>query len=64
MPSDTEFTVMECYNNMNPLVDVTEAIRGETYVTISVIWPLLHKLLNVHLKPATEDSRLVCTMKE
>ena len=65
MPSDTEFTVMECYKDvMKPLVDVTEAIGGGKYVTVSVIRPLLHKLLNVHLKPATEDSRLVCMMKE
>ena len=65
MPSDSEFSVMECYKDvMEPLVDVTKAIGGEKWVTISIIRPLLHKLLNVHLKPATADSRLVCMIKE
>ncbi len=65
MPSDAEFSVMECYKDvMKPLVDVTEAIGAEKWVTISIIRPLLHKLLNVHLKPAPADSRLVCMIKE
>ena len=65
MPSDAEFSAMECYKDvMKPLVDVTEAIGAEKWVTISIIRPLLHKLLNVHLKPATTDSRLVCMIKE
>ena len=65
MPSDAEFSVMECYKDMmKPLVDVTEAIGAEKWVTNSIIRPLLYKLLKVHLQPATTDSRLVCMIKE
>ena len=34
---------------LKPIVDITEAIGGEKLVTISMIKPLLHKLLSMHL---------------
>ena len=62
MPSDSEFGVMESYCKvMKPLVETTEAIGAEKWVTISYIRPLLHKLLMVYLMPEESDS---CTEKE
>ena len=43
MPSDTEFTTLELFVKvMKPLVDITEAIGAERWVTISVVRPLLY----------------------
>ena len=66
MPSDSEFSALECYRAiMKPLVDITEAIGAQKWVTISTIRPLLHKLLKIHLKLSPEsDSHLVKAMKE
>ena len=58
MPSDVEFSMMEDYVEiMKPLVDITEAIGAEKWVTISTVRPLLHKLLNVHLTSKPTDTR-------
>ena len=58
MPSDAEFTIMENYVQiMKPLVDITEAVGAEKWVTISTIRPLLHKLLNVILTSKPTDTR-------
>ena len=49
MPSDTEFAVMETYTQvMKLLVTITEAIGAQKWVTISTVYPLLHKLLKYH----------------
>ena len=66
MPSDSEFATIECYKDvMKPLVDITEAVGAEKWVTISTIRPLLHKLLNKHLKPSlASDSQMVTALKE
>ena len=66
MPSDAEFTTLELFIKvMKPLVDITEAIGAERWVTISVVRPLLHKLLEVYFKPEESDNitRLEKTMK-
>ena len=64
MPSDFELSVMECYKEVvKPIVDMTEAIRAEKWVTILIFLPFLLKLFTVHLKLATADSHLV-GMKE
>ena len=58
MPTDAEFTTMEDYVQiMKPLVDITEAIGAEKWVTISTIRPLLHKILNCIFKPNLTDTR-------
>ena len=49
---------------MKPLVEITEAIGAEKWVTISVIRPLIHKLLEGYFKLKSGDSRLERTMKE
>ena len=41
-----------------------EAIGAEKWVTISVIRPVIHKLLEVYFKPKPGDSKLERTMKE
>ena len=66
MPSDSEFATLESYRDiMKPLVDITEAIGAEKWVTVSTIRPILHKLLNVHLKLSPgRDSQVVRAMKE
>ena len=66
MPSDAEFTTLEYFIKvMKPLVNINEAIGAERWVTISVVCPLLHKLLEVYFKPEESDNitRLEKTMK-
>ena len=47
MPTDVEFANMELFVQiMNPIVEITEALGAQKYVTISMVRPLLHKLLN------------------
>ena len=51
MPRDSEFAVLEQFIEiMKPIVEITKAIGGEKWVTTSTIRPILHKLLEVHLK--------------
>ena len=65
MPSDSKFTTLELFVKvMKPLVEITEAIGAEKWVTISVIRPVIHKLLEVYFKSKSGDSRLETTMKE
>ena len=65
MPSDSEFDTME--NNyvivMKPLVEITEAIGAEQWVTISTLRPLLHKLPHVHLVDKSTDSKIESALK-
>ena len=43
MPTDAEFTTLELFVKVTkPLVDITEAIGAERWVTFSVVHPLLH----------------------
>ena len=60
MPTDTEFANMELFvKTLKPIVDITEALGARKYVTISMLRPLLYKLLNVTLKNCDSDCRLV-----
>jgi len=62
MPSDTELAAMSDYLSiMKPLVQITEGLGGEN---ITVVRPLLHKLLNVHQKSLPTDSNLQKSMKK
>ena len=64
MPTDTEFANMELFvETMKPIVDITEALGARKYVTISMLRPLLYKLLNRTLKNCDSDCRLVKMMK-
>jgi len=59
MPSDTELAAMSDYLSvMKPLVQITEGLGREKWVTITMVQPLLHKLINVHLKSLPTDSNL------
>jgi len=49
---------------MKPIVEITEAIRGEKWVTISTVRPLLHGLLDDHLLCSDQDSGLMKTMND
>ena len=64
MPTDTEFSNMELFvKTMKPIVEITEALGARKYVTISMLWPLLYKLLNKILVNCDSDCRLVNMMK-
>ena len=64
MPTDDEFTTLESYCKvMKPLVDITEAIGAEKWVTISTVRPLLYKLLNNYFTSSPGDSVLEKAMK-
>jgi len=41
---------------MKPIVDVTEGIGAQKWVTISAVRPILHKLLNVTLVEQDSDT--------
>ena len=59
MPSDSEFVILEGYiATMKSIVEITEAIGGEKWVTISTVRPLIHKLLEDYLKCKHLDSKL------
>ena len=65
MPTDAEFTTLESYCKvMKPLVDITEDIGGERWVTVSTVRPLLHKLLNNFFSSSSGDSELEKTTKK
>lgn len=64
MPSDSKFDTMEKYVIvMKPLVEITEAIGTEQWVTISTLRPLLHKLLHIHLVVNSADSKTESALK-
>ena len=63
-PTGSEFANMELFvKTMEPIVDITEALGAQKYVTISMLGPLLYKLLNRTLKNCDSDCRLVKMMK-
>ena len=65
MPSDHEFAAMSDFLTiMEPFVQITEALGGEEWITITMVRPLLHKLLNVHLNISPSESQLIKTMKK
>ena len=65
LPSDTEFAAMsDNLSVMKPIVKITEALGGEKWVTITMIRPLLQKLLNVDLRGSSTDTNLQKSMKK
>ena len=64
MPSDSKFIILEEFiATMKPIVEITEAIGREKWVTISTVRPLLHKLLEDYLNCKPLDSKLKKDMK-
>ena len=63
MPSNSEFDTMENVIVMKPLLEITEAIDAEQWVTISTLRPLLDKLLHVHLVGKSTDSKIESALK-
>lgn len=60
MPEGSEWKIIdELVNVLTPFNLATETLSGEKYPTISMIVPLLHKLLNVSLKICDNDD--TCT---
>ena len=54
MPSESKFSTMETsVAVIKSLVEITEAIGAQKWVTISAIRPLIHKLLNIEFQPAS-----------
>ena len=59
MPSDSEFFIMEKYVVViKPLVEITEVIGAEQWITIPALQPLLYKLLHIHLIAKSTDSKI------
>ena len=48
---------------MKPFVEMTEAIGGEKWITISSVRPLIHKITQAFLQSCEDDSTLVTAMK-
>ena len=65
MPSDSEITALETFMEvLQPIVQITEAIGGESLVTISAVRPLLHEFLSLQLTDSSSDSPLVKAIKK
>lgn len=64
IPSESEFMTMEIFVAvMKSLVEITEAIGAQKWVTISAVRPLLHKLLNIEFQPDPSGSNLKKSLK-
>ena len=48
---------------MKPLVDITEAVGADKWLTISTLIPILQRLLNAHFVHDANDSQLTKSMK-
>ena len=65
MPSDSEFATLEPFVSvMKLLVEITEAIGGGKWITISTIRPILHKLLQSSLLLSSDDTAQIKTFKK
>lgn len=64
MPADGEFITLESFVKvMHPVVQITEAIGAEKWVTISAVRPLLYKLLSGIFLIGEQDTNLEKSMK-
>ena len=65
MPSDSEFATLEAFLSvMKLLVEITEAIGGEKWITISTTRPILHKSLQSSLLSSPDDTAQIKTFKK
>jgi len=52
MSSDGDFSTLETFVKVvKPLVEIAEDIGAEKWVTNTVVWLVIHKLLETYLKP-------------
>jgi len=64
MPASQEFTVAEeLLAILKPFNDTTEVVGGERYPTLSIVLPILCKLLHVTLKATNDDTHLAKEIK-
>ncbi|XP_035986530.1 zinc finger BED domain-containing protein 1-like [Fundulus heteroclitus] len=63
----TQWQDIEVWESMNealaPLVDFTDSLSGESYVTLSYVKPVFHLLCSQHLHVSEEDTPLTKQMK-
>ncbi len=65
MPTESEFKTLEEFTlAVKPRVDITEAIGAEKWVTVSMMRPILTKLLETHFVATASDSPLVKAIKK
>ena len=63
VPTWQDIDVLESVNKaVRPLLDFTDALSGEAYVTVSYIKPVLHLFKTSLLQPAEEDTELTKTI--
>ena len=59
MPSEEEFAAMESFIKiLKPLVEITETMGGQKWVTISAVRPFLYKLLHISFNTTSNGTRL------
>ena len=65
VPSWQEMDVLESVSKtLGPLIEFTDALSGEEYVSVSYLKHLLHLLNNTVLTPAEDDTDLTKDMKK
>ena len=65
MPSEVEFASMESFIEiLNPLVEITETMGGQKWVTISAVRPFPYKLLHISFSTTSNDTHLEKSIKE
>ncbi|XP_028408650.1 zinc finger BED domain-containing protein 1-like [Dendronephthya gigantea] len=64
VPTWQDLEVLECLNNaLSPLKDFTDILSASSYITISVVKPILHRLSTVELATKDEDLPLARQLK-
>lgn len=65
MPTLQDLDVLESINKaVKALQDFTDALSGESYVSVSYIKPVLHLFKTSLLQPEEEDTELTKTIKK
>ena len=65
MPTDAEVTAMETFLDvMKPIVQITEVMGAEKWVSLTAVRPLLHKLTCKHLVDNPSDTHLKRSLKK
>ena len=65
MPSEVEFAAMESFIKiLKPLVEITETMGGQKWVTISAVCSFLYKLLHISFNTTSNDTQLEKSIKE
>ena len=64
MPNDNEISAMEAFLSvMKPIVEMTEVICGEKWVSLSAVKPLMYKLTAKHLIAKESESNFIKALK-